>query len=216
MVAATTQERREIDILRPDEVAALLFPDGRREARGPCAVRTRSLIAVLYGAGLRISEALALLPKDLDLAGGTVTVQFGKGGRRRVSALLPDAVPLVAAWLERRARYPLHPTAPVFCTVSTGAVRGKPTWPGLPLRHESVRVTLNRLRERAGLHKRVHAHGFRHSHACLLRERGWDVEAIRLQLGHSSLLVTGRYLEHLGATDLPALMRGMGAVLPSR
>ena len=68
---------------------------------------------------------------------------------------------------------------------------------------------------RAGLDKRVHAHGFRHSHAVLLRRRGWDVEEIRKQLGHSSLLVTSAYLDHLGATDLPERMREIGAVFAS-
>ena len=72
---------------------------------------------------------------------------------------------------------------------------------------------LKRLARAAGLEKRVHPHGFRHSHAFLLRERGWDVEAIRKQLGHSSLLVTSVYLDHLGATDLAKKMRDLGPVL---
>ena len=74
---------------------------------------------------------------------------------------------------------------------------------------------LNRLAERAGIGKRVHAHGFRHSHAHLLRERGWDVEEIRKQLGHSNLLVTSDYLDHIGANRLPERMRDIGPVLGS-
>ena len=50
-------------------------------------------------------------------------------------------------------------------------------------------------------------HGFRHAHAVQLRKSGWDMEQIRRQLGHSSLAVTGQYLDHLGVSELSEKMR---------
>ena len=55
----------------------------RHMGRGPCGVRNRALVVLLWRSGLRIAEALALYPKDIDPAAGTVTVLYGKGGRRR-------------------------------------------------------------------------------------------------------------------------------------
>jgi Phage integrase family len=68
------------EILTPDEVRALITACSNR---APTGVRNRALIVLLYRAGCRISEALRLLPKDLDRTAGTVTVLRGKGGRRR-------------------------------------------------------------------------------------------------------------------------------------
>ena len=63
--------------------------------RAPTGIRNRALIAVLYRGGLRLGEALALFPKDLDAAGGTVTVLHGKGDKRRTIGLDPGAFAIV-------------------------------------------------------------------------------------------------------------------------
>ncbi len=55
------------------------------------------------------------------------------------------------------------------------------------------------LGQSAGIHKRVHAHGLRHTHASELRVEGVDIAVIRRQLGHASLLTTVEYLDHLSA-----------------
>jgi integrase/recombinase XerC len=201
---------REIDILTPDEVRALMAACSRR---APTGVRHRALIALLYGSGLRISEALSLRPKDIDLDALTVTVHSGKGDKRGVSALLPDAVDAIARWADVRARFGVGAREPLFCTVGRGAAGSHPTAPGRRLGREYVARVLKRLARRIGLAKRVHAHGFRHSFADLLRRRGFDVEEIRRQLRHASLEITGRYLDHLGPGDLPQRIREIGSVL---
>jgi len=201
---------RGIDVLQHFQVFQLLL---KCSAQSRTGLRNRALIALFYGSGIRLREALSVRPQDLDLKAGTVAIQRGKGGRRRVAAIVPDCIPILARWADVRATLALKGTAPFFCTHATGRVRGKLTFPGLPLRVEYVRVFLRRLARKAGLELRVHPHGFRHSHAVLLRQRGWDVEAVRKQLGHSSLLVTSIYLDHLGAHELPELMRKMGPVL---
>lgn len=209
---APRAKHREIDLLEPDEVRRLMAACSRR---APTGIRNRALIAVLYGTGLRVGEVLALRPKDVDLDRLAVTVHAGKGDKRRVAALLPDAVDALQRWADRRAAAGVGARAPYFCTLARGAAGPLPTVPGGTLTREYVARALKRLARRAGVDKRVHAHGFRHSHADLLRRRGFDMEQIRRQLGHASLEITGRYLDHLGANDLPERMRAIGPVLAS-
>ncbi len=204
------RRRREIDILSPDDVRAMMNACSRR---APTGVRHRALVALLYCSGLRISEALDLRQIDLDLDELTVTIQTAKNGRRGVSALLPDAVDAIQRWLDVRRRYGVTGRDPLFCTLGRGAAGPHPTTPGGRLSREYVARVIKRLARRIGLAKRVHAHAFRHSHADLLRRRGFDVEEIRRQLRHRSLEVTGRYLDHLGPGDLPSRIREVGPVL---
>jgi integrase len=201
---------REIDILAADDVLALMAACSRR---APTGIRNRALIALLYGSGLRISEALSLRPKDVDLDGLALTVQNGKGDKRRVAGLLPDAVDAVQRWADRRAEFGATARDPFFCTTAHGASGPHPTNPGGRLSREYVARTVKRLARKAGIDRRVHCHGFRHSHADLLRRRGFDVEEIRVQLGHASLDVTSTYLDHIGAHELPAKMRSITGVL---
>ncbi|MBL8841969.1 MAG: tyrosine-type recombinase/integrase [Planctomycetes bacterium] len=203
-------KNREIDLLDPDEVRRLMAACSRR---APTGIRNRALIALLYGSGLRVGEAIALRPKDLDLDGLAVTVQAGKGDKRRVAALLPDAVDAIQRWGDRRAAAGVGARAPYFCTLAHAAAGPLPTEPGGALAREYVARVLKRLARRAGIDKRVHPHGLRHSHADLLRRRGFDMQQIRKQLGHASLEITGRYLDHLGSNDLSERMRTIGAVL---
>ena len=81
------------EILAPDEVNSLMRACS---SRAPTGIRNRALIAILYRGGLRLSEALAVEPKDIDVDRGTVTVLHGKGDRRRTVGLDPGAVAIVA------------------------------------------------------------------------------------------------------------------------
>src|SRR5947208_9035590 len=77
---ANAGKRYRIDLLTPGEVKALMDTCGG----GRFGARNRALLAILYRAGLRVSEALALQPGDLDIQRGTLTVLNGKGGKRRI------------------------------------------------------------------------------------------------------------------------------------
>lgn len=171
------------EVLTDAEVCALLRACS---PRAPTGLRNRALLALLYRAGLRIGEALALRPKDLDLANGAVRVLHGKRGRARTVGLDPGAGELVQRWLDVRARLGMTGREPLFCTL----------W-GRPLADAYVRVLLKRLGRRAGIEKRVHAHGLRHTHAAQLRAEGVDIGIISRQLGHSSISTTARYLDHI-------------------
>jgi len=176
--------------LTEDEVAALLR---QCSVKAPTGIRNRALIAVMYRAGLRISEALALRPADVNQADGTLRVLHGKGNKARTVGLDAGALDTVARWMDRRREFGFR-NGPLFCTLSGG-----------PVSDRYVRNMLKRIRTKAGLEKRVHPHGLRHTHAAELVREGTPVNVIRDQLGHSSLAVTDRYLRNVAPAEVIAL-----------
>lgn len=165
------------------EVRSLIHACSPRAATG---IRNRALLAVLYRSGLRISEALSLHPKDLDASRCTLRVLHGKGDKARVVALDPGAWAIIQVWMERRKHLGINGRSPVFCTLQ-----------GESIETAYVRALLPRLARRAGIEKRVHAHGLRHTHAFELVSEGQPLNVISSQLGHSTLATTERYLRHL-------------------
>lgn len=159
--------------------------------------RNRALVALLYRAALRIGDALELYPKDLDLADGSVRVLHGKGGSSRTVGLDPGAAAVLERWLDVRTRLGLTGRHPVFCTLSGGR-----------LADAYIRVMLKRLARRAGIEKRVHAHGLRHTHVAQLRAEGVDIGIISGQLGHRSITTTARYLDHIAPRAVIETVRG--------
>ena len=192
---ATTRPKRRLlpEVLTDAEVCALMQACGRY---APTGLRNRALIAVLYRTGLRINEALSLYPKDLELADGSVRVLHGKGGRSRTVGLDPGAVAIIERWLDVRSHLGLGGRHPVFCTLRGHAMAAA-----------YVRVLLKRLAARAGIDKRVHAHGLRHTHAAQLRAEGVDIGIISRQLGHASITTTARYLDHIAPRAVIEAMR---------
>jgi site-specific recombinase XerD len=154
--------------------------------RAPTGIRNRALIAVLFRSGLRISEALALLPKDLDSAGGSLRVLHGKGDKARTAPLPSDAAEAVDRWLDCRKRLRLTGRHPLFCTL-----KGEPLWDSY------VRTLCKRLAAKAGIEKRVHPHGLRHGWALGQVQSGTSLNAIQQLLGHRSLHTTSVYLQHI-------------------
>jgi len=192
---AKTSGKLPAEPLTPDEVASLMDACGRRS---PTGRRNRALIALLYRSGLRVSEALALRPGDVDLDAGSVRVLNGKGAKARTAWLLDGAHDHIELWLAARKAKGINGHAPLFCTLAGGAV--------LP---SYVRAMFKRLSGRADQPKRVHAHGLRHSHAVLLAMNGVPMHAIQDQLGHSHLSTTQTYVSHLAATDVRDAVRAV-------
>src|SRR4051794_18167942 len=138
--------------LSPEEVERLLEAI---RGRGPIAVRNRALVAVLWRSGLRISEALALRPSDVDERQGTVNVREGKGRKSRVSVIDAKALGHVRAWLEVRRRIGLNGRQPLFCSIADGSGGQGVRQRGKPLDASYVRRLLPRLGQAAGIEKRV-------------------------------------------------------------
>lgn len=194
---ANAGKKYPAEILTADEVGRLMAACGRR---GPTGLRNRAIIVVLWRGGLRISEALALAPRDVDLDLGTVTVRHGKGNKRRVVGLDPQALAVIERWLDARRRLGVARSAPLFCTITRGNV-------GHRVAAAYFREALHNLGRRAGIEKRVHPHGLRHTHAVELMREGVPLPVIQKQLGHNDLKTTADYLDHLLPGEVIAAMQ---------
>jgi site-specific recombinase XerD len=194
MVAFNKGKRFPAEPLTPDEVKHLINACSRR---APTGIRNRALLVVLYRAGLRVSEALGLMPKDCDFQAGTLRILNAKGKKARTVGLDAGAFSVLQLWLERRSQLGINGRSPVFCTLG-----------GESLQTAYVRSMVRRLGKNAGIEKRVHPHGLRHTHAFELANEGVPMHAIQSQLGHGNLSVTSRYVSHLAPTALVGFIRG--------
>ena len=182
------------EVLTAQEVERLIRSSSNR---APTGIRNRALVAVLYRSGLRISEALALYPKDVTHDTASISVLHGKGDKRRTAGIDLEALAILDRWLDRRRQLGLKGRQRIFCTLS-----------GKPLQPSYVRAMLPRLARRAGIEKRVHAHGLRHTMAAELMAEGVPVNVIQAQLGHSSVATTSTYLQHIAPKQVLETMRG--------
>jgi integrase/recombinase XerD len=146
----------------------------------------RTVALVMYGAGLRIGEAVALEVGDIDAARGVLRVRRGKGSKPREVMLSPKLLGALRAYW-RAARPPLPH---VFASPQTGE----------PVRANTVRAAIRQARIDAGLKKHVTPHMLRHSFATHLLEDGADVRVIQHLLGHASVATTVRYTKVSAAT----------------
>ena len=144
--------------------------------------RDAAVMALLYGSGLRISEALGLKRRDVPRPGeGDVLVITGKGNKTRMVPVLQNVLALVADYVAL-CPHPLPPEGPIF----VGA-RGGPLSPRI------IQLAMERLRGALGLPDSATPHALRHSFATHLLSRGGDLRAIQELLGHSSLSTTQVY-----------------------
>jgi integrase/recombinase XerD len=134
---------------------------------------------VCYAAGLRVSEAIALKPTDIDSQRMIIRVRQGKGQKDRDVMLSEQLLSILRDWY-RFAR----PTAWMF----PGII------PGSHVTRAGVAHGCQLAAERSGLAKPVTPHSFRHAFATHLLEYGTDLRTIQLLLGHRSLSTTARYL----------------------
>jgi len=149
-------------------------------ARTPAlAARDAALFTLLYGCGLRISEALSLDVRDAPRAAAGLRVT-GKGGKQRVVPVLPQVEAAVAAWL--RHHPDPRPDRPLFL----GARGGR-------LDPAVAQKALRDYRRIAGLPEHATPHALRHSFATHLLAEGADLRVIQDLLGHASLSTTQRY-----------------------
>lgn len=176
-------KRYPAEILTKTEVQNLLNACSSKSYTG---VRNRALITVLYRAGLRITEALALAPKDLDKDAGSIRILHGKGDKSRTVGMDPDAFAALDTWMSRRAELEIDDNSTVFCTLEGNVVKTA-----------YIRTLLPRLGRKAKIAKRVHAHGLRHTMAAEMLAEGYDVGTISMQLGHSNIATTATYLAHI-------------------
>jgi site-specific recombinase XerD len=154
--------------------------------------RARALIVVLWRAGVRISEALALNETDLDPRRGSILVRRGKGGKRRTVGMDGWGWEQMAPWLEDRLAFP--PGA-LFCVIY-GPTAGR------PCSAPSIRAQLRRLAAAAAVRRRFAPHQLRHAHAIEMAREGVPLMVIQRQLGHYDLAITSVYLQGIDNSEI--------------
>jgi integrase/recombinase XerD len=166
--------------LTVEEVDALLAAP---EVSTPRGIRDRALLEVLYATGLRVSELLSLAPAHVDLDAGVLTT-MGKGRKQRVVPFGDEAGAWVGRYL-REARPGLvgrRASPRLFVNARGGALSRMGFW-----------KLLRAYGVQAGISRAISPHVLRHSFATHLLERGADLRAIQMMLGHADLSTTQIY-----------------------
>jgi len=179
------------------EARATLATTAELEERPWVAARDTAVLALCYGAGLRIAEALALCRADLDGPALRVT---GKGGKTRLVPLIAPVRAAIAAYLEL-CPFPLNPSQKLFRGVKGGVLSPR-----------LIQQRMAQLRGALGLPPGATPHALRHSFATHLLGRGGDLRAIQELLGHASLSTTQIYT----AIDTERLLDAYRAAHPRR
>ena len=166
-------------VLSVEEVDAIL---ASVDTKTPTGLRSRAILEVLYGCGLRVSECTGLRISHVHLDEGFVDV-IGKGNKQRVVPLGEMAAEAVRNYLPVRPEPAARPFEDILFLNRAGR----------PLSRVSV---FNLVKERAmaaGIHKEISPHTFRHSFATHLIEGGADLRVVQEMLGHESILTTEIY-----------------------
>ena len=183
--------------ISPQGARALLTRTAKDDAgaatRNWLGLRDAAVFTLLYGMGLRISEALALRRRDAPLR-DTLLIR-GKGARERLAPVLPVCAEAVDEYLQA-CPHPAMGADPLFLSIT-----------GKALGPRAVQARLKALRGALGLPESATPHALRHSFATHLLEAGGDLRAIQELLGHKSLAATQRYTA-INAAKLIAAYRG--------
>lgn len=171
------------------DAAAAMIDTVELQARdGWVAARDAAVVTMLYGCGLRISEALSLTGAAVPFPASLMI--RGKGGKDRIVPVIDAARDAVATYL-RLCPHPVEPDAPLFRGVRGGALNPR-----------SVQKVMERARMQLGLPATATPHAMRHSFATHLLSAGGDLRSIQELLGHASLSTTQAYT----AVDTARLM----------
>lgn len=169
--------------LTVDKASDLVAPASHGDKDAWIAARDTAVLLLLYGAGLRISEALSIRVEDAPTRERDVARIVGKGGKERLVPILPVAIEAIDAY-RALCPYPLAPDQPLFL-----GARGGPLSPRI------IQLVIERLRDALGLPHNATPHALRHSFATHLLSAGADLRQIQELLGHASLSTTQIYTE---------------------
>ena len=165
------------------EKAAAVVDGGATADLDWIAARDAAVLLLLYGSGLRISEALAIVVKDAPAVGRDVLRVVGKGAKERLVPVLPVTRDAIARYIAL-CPYPLAPDRPLFLGAKGGSLSPR-----------IVQLVMERLRDALGLPDTATPHALRHSFATHLLSAGADLRQIQELLGHASLSTTQVYTE---------------------
>ena len=160
--------------------------------------RLRPLIVLLWRAGLRISETLALQESDLDRDRGAVLVRRGKGGKRREVGMDRWAWEQIDPRLEVQRALPI---GAVLCVIH-GPTAGR-RWEA-----SAARKQLHHAAAKASVRRRFAPHQLRHAHAVEMAHEGVPLVVIQRQLGHANLGITSIYLQGIDSSEIIRTVHG--------
>lgn len=165
---------------KPQTLPVVLSPEEVMQFLGAVASRKhRAILTTCYGAGLRISEAVALQPPAIDSKRMVLRVEQGKGKKDRYVMLSPKLLDVLRDWW--RVERPQHWLFP-------GDI------PGRHITRDAVGQACEKAHSISKIPKPITPHSLRHAFAVHLLEQGTDVRTIQLLLGHRSLSTTAKYL----------------------
>lgn len=177
--------RRIPTVLSLDEVEALITAPDRTRPEGQ---RDHAMIELMYAAGLRVSELCSLHVRDVDLTGGSVRIDSGKGGKQRVVPIGEPARDAVKTYIENgrvellRKKGGAGSTPDLFVSRRGGGLTRQAFW-----------KNLKRYAEKVGIEGDIKPHALRHSFATHLLDRGADLRVVQQMLGHSNIATTQIY-----------------------
>jgi len=171
LIPAPKKDHRLPVILSPEEVLRLL--------QAAPSFPHHVIFSIMYGTGMRVSEAVHLRAADIDGQRMMIRIELSKGHKGRDVQLSPKLLELLRCYWRK---------------VRPGEWMFPGDFPGQPVTRAAVGDAVTRASQRAGLKKPVSPHSLRHAYAVHLLEAGTDVRRIQLLLGHRSLSTTARYL----------------------
>jgi len=178
-VSSPKRERRLPSILTKDHLSALI---AAADEQTPQGLRNRAILELMYAAGVRLSEIVALDLKQLDLAERTLIVR-GKGNKERMVLIGAPAQQALQRYLSQgRPKLSTQDSSALFLNRAGGRLSGR--W---------VQQIVRRHALRAGLDERVHPHLLRHSFATHLLDGGAELRVVQELLGHASASTTQIY-----------------------
>lgn len=174
----TSRPKKLPVVLTTEETKRLLAKPNRRY---PTGLRNYTIMAVMYRAGLRVSEAISLEPQHIDSKRNQILVKGGKGDKDRTIPVEPWLIDTLNTWLAKRYQLP-KVCKNIFTTLQ-----------GEPLNDRYIRAMVKREAQAAGIDKDVHPHTLRHTYATELLEDGFTIREVQELMGHADISTTMIY-----------------------
>lgn len=215
-VATPKKPRRLPRALTAEDITALITAPGRDAAKAdsPGEVRDRALLEVLYGCGVRVSEAAGIDLPDVDADAMTIRVR-GKGNKERLVVMGTPARDAVARYVERARPELLRgraPNAPATAALFVNRFGGR-------MSQRRIQLLVKKYALKAGIDERVHPHLLRHTFATHLLDGGAELRVVQELMGHTNPNTTQIYLhvtEERQRKEMEAAFDGIAEVERAR
>lgn len=192
------EKRRLPKVLTREEVKSLL---GAPNLKAPTGLRNRCILELMYRAGLRVGEVVALEPRDVDPDAGTIRIFDGKGGDGTAYFSAEEIRPFLDEWsrVRRRLLQGKSRGARLFCTLDGGRVSTR-----------YVQKMMGRMKRRAGISSSCTPHVLRHTFATELLDEGFSIREVQEALRHVDVSTTMIYTHVLDSQLRDKIQRRRG------